>query len=295
MTKITDTDYIQNLLDRASGLDQSGGDARLKAVMRDLLQGICRVIEKHDLSEDEVWGAVSYLGKAAPEYGLIVPGIGIEHFMDIVLDARDKEAGADGGTPRTIEGPLYVEGAPISDHEAQMSDDEDEGERLIITGIVKNETGEPLSGAVVDVWHADTRGFYSHFDPTEKNPPYNNRRRIRVGADGRYTVQTIMPVGYSVPPEGSTDTLMKALGRHGGRPAHVHFFADADGYRHLTTQVNIADDPLVKDDFAFGTRDELIPDISRENGVAKIEFDLELVSNSKGTGYRLSARERLVV
>ena len=168
MTNVTDTDYVQKLLDRASGLDQSGGDDRLKAVMRDLLQGVFRLVEKHDLTEDEVWGAVSFLGKAAPEHGLIVPGVGIEHFMDIVLDSRDKEAGVDGGTPRTIEGPLYVENAPLSDSKAVMSDKEDEGERLIISGIVKNETGEPLAGAIVDIWHADTRGFYSHFDPTEQ-------------------------------------------------------------------------------------------------------------------------------
>lgn len=292
MTNITKTDHIQNLLTRASGTEQSGGNARLKTVMRDLLEQIFMLVERHDLTEDEVWGAVSFLGAATPEFGLIVPGVGIEHFMDLVLDARDAQMGAGGGTPRTIEGPLYVEGAPLSDGKAVMSDKEDEGERLIITGIVRNEAGDPLSGAVIDVWHADTRGFYSHYDPTEQQGPFNNRRKIRVGEDGKYTVETIMPVGYAVPPKGSTEQLMDMLGRHGSRPAHVHFFADADGYRHLTTQINIADDPLVNDDFAFGTRDGLAPDIKRENDVASIEFDLVLVVKDKGD-YVLSNRDRM--
>ncbi|MEP1765527.1 MAG: dioxygenase [Sulfitobacter sp.] len=292
MTNITPTKPIQALLDSASGITQSKGDERLKAVTRDLLEQIFALIERHDLTEDEVWGAVSFLGKGAEEYGLIMPGVGIEHFMDLVLDARDAEIGIDGGTPRTIEGPLYVEGAPLSEGSAAMSDNEDEGERLIITGVVSNEDGTPLSGALVDIWHADTRGFYSHFDPTEQNAPYNNRRKIRVGADGRYEVTTIMPSGYACPPDGSTDRLMAALGRHGARPAHVHFFADADGYRHLTTQINIADDPLVNDDFAFGTRDGLAPDITREDGVARIKFDLVLVSSAKGDAER-SHRERI--
>ncbi|MEL6362448.1 MAG: dioxygenase [Pseudomonadota bacterium] len=292
MTNITPTKPIQDLLDRASGQNQDGGDTRLKAVTRDLLEALFKIIERHDLTEDEVWGAVSFLGKGAEEYGLIIPGVGIEHFMDLVLDARDAEAGVGGGTPRTIEGPLYVEGAPLSDGSATMSDNEDEGERLIITGLVTNEAGEPLPGAMVDVWHADTRGFYSHFDPTEQNAPFNNRRKIRVDAHGRYEVTTIMPSGYACPPDGPTDRLMKSLGRHGARPAHVHFFADAAGYRHLTTQINIADDPLVNDDFAFGTRDGLAPDIVRENGVARIHFDLVLVSSAKGVGAR-SNRERL--
>lgn len=292
MTNITPTKPIQDLLDRASGVNESKGNERLKSVTRDLLEQIFALIERHELTEDEVWGAVSFLGKGAEEYGLIMPGVGIEHFMDLVLDARDAEIGIDGGTPRTIEGPLYVEGAPLSEGSAKMSDNEDEGERLIITGVVSDEDGNPLGGSCVDIWHADTRGFYSHFDPTEQNAPYNNRRKIRVGADGRYEVTTIMPSGYACPPGGSTDRLMASLGRHAARPAHVHFFADADGYRHLTTQINIADDPLVNDDFAFGTRDGLAPEITRENGVARIQFDLVLVSNSKGNGER-SHRERL--
>ena len=294
MTNITSTKPIQDLLDRASGVKMAEGNERLKAVTRDLLEQIFSLIERHDLTEDEVWGAVSFLGKGAEEYGLIMPGVGIEHFMDLVLDARDAEIGINGGTPRTIEGPLYVEGAPLSEGSAVMSENEDDGERLVITGVISNENGEPLGGALVDIWHADTRGFYSHFDPTEQNPPFNNRRKIRVGADGRYEVTTIMPSGYACPPGGSTDVLMASLGRHAGRPAHVHFFADVDGYRHLTTQINIADDPLVNDDFAFGTREGLAPDIKRENGVARIQFDLVLVSNAKGNWDR-SHRDRLSV
>ena len=293
MTDITNSTDVQSLLDRASGQTMPGGDARLKNVVRDLLEQLFKLTEKHDLTEDEVWGAVSFLGKGAEEFGLIVPGVGIEHFMDLVLDARDKEAGSDGGTPRTIEGPLYVEGAPLSNGKAVMSDNEDEGERLIITGVIQDEDGNPLDGAIVDIWHADTRGFYSHFDPTEQQGAFNNRRRIKVGSDGRFEAHAIMPVGYAVPPGGSTDELMKALGRHGGRPAHVHFFADADGYRHLTTQLNIADDPLVNDDFAFGTRDGLVPEINRNADGARIEFDLVLVRSDKGKDYALSNRERL--
>ena len=165
MTNITPTKPIQNLLDRVSGMDQPEGNPRLKTVTRDLLEQIFALIELHDLTENEVWGAVSFLGKGAEEYGLIMPGVGIEHFMDLVLDARDAEIGIDGGTPRTIEGPLYVEGAPLSNGSAVMSDNEDDGERLIITGVISNEAGEPLNGALVDIWHADTRGFLLSLRP----------------------------------------------------------------------------------------------------------------------------------
>jgi len=50
------------------------------------------------------------------------------------------------------------------------------------------------------------------------------------------------------------------MGRHGNRPAHVHFFVSAPGYKHLTTQINLNGDEYLWDDFAFATRAELIAD-----------------------------------
>jgi catechol 1,2-dioxygenase len=73
-----------------------------------------------------------------------------------------------------------------------------------------------------------------------------------------------------VPPDGSTNKLLKALGRHGNRPAHIHFFVSAPGYRKLTTQINIAGDEYLHDDFAFATRDGLIPAVRRSTDEAAI-------------------------
>ncbi len=291
MSTVYDRPQTQELLNRIAGLDQPGGKPRLKAIMRDLMADIFILMEKHSISEDELWGAVAYLVQGADELGLIVPGVGLEHYIDVLMDAEDEKIGVSGGTPRTIEGPLFVEGAPLSESEAVMSDDEDDGERLVVTGTILGEDGSPVSGAVLDVWHADTRGFYSHFDPTDQQAAFNNRRKIRTGADGRFTFHSVMPSGYSVPPGGATETLMQALGRHGSRPAHIHFFVRAEGYRHLTTQINIADDPLVHDDFAFATRDELIPDLNRSADGASIEFDITLVSSEAGD-YAMSGRAR---
>lgn len=292
-TELVKRPDVQALLDRVAGLDQAGGDARLKPILRDLVEAIFSILDKHDISESEFWGAVKYLTEGAPELGLIVPGIGIEHFLDILLDERDKAAGiAAGGTPRTIEGPLYVAGAPVSEGAATMTDREEDGERLVMHGVVRDLDGNPVPGALVDVWHADTRGFYSHFDPTDQQPPFNFRRRIQTGDDGAYRFNTIMPSGYAVPPDGAADRLMKALGRHGKRPAHIHFFVTAPGFRHLTTQINIADDPLIHDDFAFATRDGLIPEVTRAGGAAEIVFDFALLPEAAGAAYAFSERPR---
>lgn len=289
-----DSAPIRSLLDRAAGLDSGTGDARLKGIMRDLLEATARVIVRHDVTESEFWGAVKYLQDSAGEIGLIVPGIGLEHFMDLYMDAKDAEAGLTGGTPRTIEGPLYVAGAPLVEgQDVNLTVDPDDTTNLYMTGQVRGPDGEPVPGAIMHVWHADSQGWYSHFDPTKEQTPFNNRRRIKLGDDGRYAFRSKMPQGYSVPPGGATDVLMQAVGRHGNRPAHVHFFIEAPGYRQLTTQINFGDDPFARDDFAFGTREGLLPVPMRQGDSASIAFDFELQRASRDEDQKFSTRARL--
>jgi catechol 1,2-dioxygenase len=292
MTSIVKGPEVQALLDRASGVGEEGGSPRLKAIMRDLLEGIMTVIEAHDVSESEFWQAVKYLQDAGPEYGLIAPGIGLEHFLDLFMDAKDAEAGRTGGTPRTIEGPLYVAGAPLVEGDVNLSDDHDDTDTLYMTGTITGPDGEAVENAILHVWHANSKGFYSHFDPTGEQTPFNNRRRIKLGSDGRYSFHSKMPNGYAVPPGGSTETLMFALGRHGNRPAHVHFFVEAPGYRTLTTQINFGDDPFAADDFAFGTREGLLPVPNRQGESAYIAFDFVLQKAAEEGDGQFSARTR---
>lgn len=283
---------VQALLDRAAGLDVPGGDARLKAILRDLIEAVMTTIVRHDVTESEFWQAVTFLQQGADEFGLIIPGIGIEHFLDLVMDARDAAAGLTVGTPRTIEGPLYVAGAPLVEGDVNLSSDPDDTDTLYMSGVISGPDGEPVQGATLHVWHANSKGFYSHFDPTGEQTPFNNRRRIRIGADGRYAFRSKMPNGYSVPPGGATDRLMKAVGREGNRPAHVHFFIEAPGYRTLTTQINFGDDPFAQSDFAFGTREGLLPVPSRQGDTAFIAFDFVLQRSAASADEGFSSRTR---
>ncbi|MFG1318348.1 catechol 1,2-dioxygenase [Xanthobacter autotrophicus] len=265
---------------------------RVKAIVDRIVRDLFYVIDEYDVEPSEFWSAVNYLTQAGrnDEYGLIAAGLGFERFLDVRLDAAEEAAGLTGGTPRTIEGPLYVAGAPLCKGEGRLDDGSEEGEILIMHGQVRDTDGRPVAGAHVEVWHANTRGNYSFFDKSQS--PFNLRRTIETDAEGRYRFRTTMPSGYAVPPDGSTDTLLKQLGRHGHRPAHIHFFVSAPGYRKLTTQINIDGDPYLHDDFAFATRDGLIPAVERnqdpdaiaEAGLnapfARIAFDFELRSEA---------------
>lgn len=261
---------VEALLNKVSNLGETSGNRRVKAIVHRVVSDLFRTIEDFDIQPDEFWSAVAYLTRLgqANEAGLLVPGLGLETFLDLRADEAERRAGLEGGTPRTIEGPLYVAGAPLSQGEARLDDGDEQGEVLFMQGQVRDVSGTPLAHAIVDVWHANTLGGYSFFDPSQK--PYNLRRRIETDAEGRYRFRSIMPSGYACPPQGVTQELLTLLGRHGNRPAHIHFFVSADGYRKLTTQINIEGDRWLHDDFAFGTRDALIPPVTRVSDAAQV-------------------------
>jgi len=298
----------QTLLRAACNLDSTAGNPRLKQIFHRLLGDLFKAIDDLDITPDEVWAGVNYLNKLGKdgEAALLAAGIGLEKFLDIRMDLADKAAGQEGGTPRTIEGPLYVAGAPVQDAAYKMDLDPDaDAGPLIIHGTVRNAKGEPVAGALVECWHANSKGFYSHFDPTGAQTAFNLRGAVRTGADGKYEFSTLMPVGYGCPPLGATQQLLNGLARHGNRPAHVHFFVSGPGCRKLTTQFNIEGDPLIWDDFAYATREELIAHVTEKSGglarglksdaYKDIAFDFQLTPLVQGKDNQAVHRPRAAV
>ncbi|WP_053572807.1 catechol 1,2-dioxygenase [Caballeronia cordobensis] len=281
-------DAIDALLQRINDSATSEGNARTKAIVNRIVRDLFYTIEDLDVTPSEFWTAINYLGETGQsgEYGLLAAGLGFEHFLDARLDEKEQQAGVSDGTPRTIEGPLYVSGAPESVGHARLDDGTDPGETLLMRGRVLSEDGSPLKGALVEVWHANYLGNYSYFDKSQ--PDFNLRRTIRTDDEGNYAFTSVVPVGYSVPPAGKTQQLLDQLGRHGHRPAHIHFFVSSPGFRKLTTQINIEGDPYLWDDFAFATREGLVPELKKAEGAlgesygikgnfALIDFDFTLV------------------
>jgi catechol 1,2-dioxygenase len=303
--KVFDSKEVQDLLRAATNLDDKNGNARFKQILQRLLGDLFKAIEDLDMTPDEVWAGVNYFNKLGQdgEAALLAAGLGLEKYLDIRMDAEDKQAGLNGGTPRTIEGPLYVAGVPVRDGVTRIdvNPDPDAGP-LVIHGTVTGPDGKPVANAVVECWHANSKGFYSHFDPTGAQTEFNLRGAVKTGADGKYEFRTLMPVGYGCPPHGSTQRLLNVLGRHGNRPAHVHFFVTTDQYRKLTTQFNIEGDPLIWDDFAYATREELIPPVVEKTGgnalglkadaYKEIEFNFKLTPMIQGKDNQLVNRLR---
>jgi catechol 1,2-dioxygenase len=288
---------IDGLLQKIESTEKvEGGNDRVKAIVNRILRDLFYTIEDLDIQPDEVWTAVNFLTQTGQngEYGLIAAGLGLEHFLDLRMDEEEEKAGITGGTPRTIEGPLYVAGAPVSKGFARLDDgsEVEQGEIFFMQGKVLDDNNNPIPNATVEVWHANLKGNYSYFDQSQSN--FNLRRTIETDENGNYQFRSILPSGYAVPPGGSTELLLNAIGRHGNRPSHVHFFVSAPGCRKLTTQINFEGDPYLWDDFAFATREGLIPNLIvindaekiKEKGLdrpfSSIDFDFTLHSEIEG-------------
>lgn len=264
---------------------------RVQEIVLRIVTDLMQTINDLKITADEYWTGVEFIGDLGKEAGLLSPGLGFDHFMDLMIEEDLKAAGLDGGTIRTIEGPLYVAGAPEAQGFARLDDgtDLDNGTVLFMQGTVYDNDGNPLPNAKVEVWHANSLGNYSFFD--ESQSAFNLRRSIITDENGNYAFRSIVPLGYSVPPDGMTQKVLGPLGRHGHRPAHIHFFASADGHRKLTTQINIDGDEYLWDDFAFASREGLVPEVTMvedadqlkekalDKPYASIDFDFHLVKD----------------
>lgn len=104
-------------------------------------------------------------------------------------------------TPRDMEGPFYVPGAPQR---------ESTGRGLVVSGVVRSAPScAPLPGARVEWWQANPAGVYDDA----------HRGALVAGAEGRYRFETDVPPPYA------------------GRPSHIHVKVFAPGHRTLTTQL----------------------------------------------------------
>ncbi|MDO1476738.1 MULTISPECIES: dioxygenase [Comamonas] len=259
------------LLERVNTSRIADGNPRVREITARIVSDLFKTIDQFDVQPDEFWAAVDWFSRlgSSGQTGLITAGLGFDRLLDIREDEADRATGRAAGTPRAIEGPLYVPDAPLSRGEVHLDEGSaPRGEAFVMEGRVVDVNGKPLPEAMVEVWHADENGRYSHFAPGLS--PFSLRRRILVDEQARYRFRSFLPPGYAIPPASPTSELFEALGRHGNRPAHIHFLVSSRGMRTLTTQVNIPGDTFIDDDFAFATRDGLI---------------VELEPNTAPTGY----------
>jgi len=246
---------------------------RLRAVMPAVVSALHDLARELDLRNEELLAVLAFLTEVgqADEFILLSDVLGLSRLVD------DQTHAAELGTPSNVQGPFYRPGAPWIENPGTLASEVTAGTRLVVSGRVSDAvTGAPVVGAVLDVWHADETGTYSNEDSSLD--AWNLRGRQRTDAAGRYRIETVRPLHYTVKDTGPVGRLLSVLGRHPWRPAHVHFLATADGYHRLVTQVYIAGGPYLADDTISGVKADLVSPVA--DGV--MSFDIVLVPDGAG-------------
>jgi catechol 1,2-dioxygenase len=185
-------------------------------------------------------------------------------FLDVWLEHSVEEVASEHrkGSKGTIEGPYYVPNAPERawDGTIPMRDDEP-GTPLLFTGQVRAVDGAALPAAIIELWHADSLGFYSQFAPGL--PEWNLRGVFVANDEGRFRIETMRPAPYQIPTDGACGALIDAAGWHAWRPAHLHLKVSAPGHELITTQLYFPGDPHNDDDIAGAVKPELLLDPRR--------------------------------
>jgi len=253
---------------------------RLKEILTSLvthLHGFARDVK---LTEAEWFQAIDFITRCGhitddkrQEFILLSDVLGLS--MLTVAMNNDKPPGC---TEATVFGPFHVEGAP---HYA-LGDDIANGAKgtpCWVRGRVKGLHGEPVPGAVLDVWQSDEDGLY---DVQHAGLGHAQARGVLTAdANGEFHFRTIVAVPYAIPHDGPVGQLLQASGRHPWRPAHLHFMVKAPGYETLITHVFRDNSDYLDSDAVFGVRQSLVCDWEQQaDGSFAMSYDFVLNPNA---------------
>jgi len=148
------------------------------------------------------------------------------------------------------------------------------GEKIIVTGTVKDEDGKPVRNSLIEVWQCNAAGRYihkrdDHLAPLDPN--FIGHGKMLTDDAGRYRFVSIKPGAY---PWGNHPNAW--------RPAHIHFSLFGNVYaQRLVTQMYFPGDPL----FEF---DPILQSIADEKARQTLvsRFSLEDSVSGEALGYR---------
>jgi protocatechuate 3,4-dioxygenase, beta subunit len=132
-------------------------------------------------------------------------------------------------TPSQTEGPYYPVFPPADNDNDLLVNGTLKtatSQPVRLTGTVRDTTGKPIAGGVVEIWQCDGQGRYHHpRDGDRADPNFQGFGRCPTDAEGTYQFVTMRPALYS------------------GRTPHIHVKVKIGDRTRLTTQLYVAGDP----------------------------------------------------
>ncbi|HEV2242188.1 MAG TPA: dioxygenase, partial [Streptosporangiaceae bacterium] len=136
-------------------------DPRLRRVLESLVRHLHSFVKDVELTEREWQDAIAFLtdtghkcDETRQEFILLSDVLGVSMLVETINHRADGRA-----TESTVSGPFHVVDSPPRELGADISVP-GSGDPCLVSGRVAGPAGEPIPGALVDVWHADADGFY---------------------------------------------------------------------------------------------------------------------------------------
>ena len=253
-------------------------DARTREILAAFIRHLHDFIREVRLTEREFHEAIRYVnavGQATTpshnEAMLLAGALGVSNLVCLLNN------GAQGTreTHANTLGPFWRAGAPFTENGGSIVRSPTPGAKLRFSGRVRDQQGQPVAGAEIDVWQSSPAGLYENQDAAQAD--MNLRARFRTDAEGGFSFESVKPAGYPVPTHGPTGALLRAQGRHNFRPAHVHFLIYKPGFKTITSQVYDPEDPNLETDSQFGVTKALIGNYEKQpDGSYRLEFTFVL-------------------
>ena len=266
------TDFDSTTL-TAAVLDsfESTADPRMREVLGSLTRHLHGFVRDVRPTLEEWQAAVDFLTQTGQlcddvrqEFILLSDVLGVSMLVEVLNDGATPDA-----TDATVLGPFHVIPSPrraLGDNISPESD----GPACLVKGHVRTPSGEPVAGATVDVWQADTHGFYDVQQPGRQSPG-NGRALLVTRDDGAFWFRSVVPSYYPIPTDGPVGALLSVAGRHPNRPAHIHFIVTAPGCEKLTTHIFVDGSLFLDSDAVFAVKRSLVTAFSENTSAADAE------------------------
>ncbi|KAG9016060.1 hypothetical protein FRB90_003687 [Tulasnella sp. 427] len=263
LSKLPDVSDIspETITDRVNAINSLCASPRQKFIMERLITHLHQVVSETNLTTDEWMTTIQFLTRVGQtctnirqEFILLSDVLGVSALVDSINHPKVK-----GSTENTVLGPFFTEDAAEIPHGGSITSAKQSGTPMFVCGRVVDTSGQPIPDAKIETWETDAEGFYDTQYADRQEP--DCRGRLRSQEDGSYAFRGIVPVAYPIPGDGPVGDLLKSLGRHNYRPAHLHIMIEAPGFETLVTALYPRGDKYLKSDAVFGVKTSLIVDL----------------------------------
>ena len=244
-------------------------DPRTREIVAALIKHLHAFARDVHLTEEEFEKAVGFITalgqKTTATHNETVLMAGSLGFSALVCLLNNGNNGQTETTANLL-GPFWRMNSPATENGGTLIRSPTPGPAIFVNCWVKDQSGKPIAGAEIDVWHSSPEGFYEQQDP--KQADMNLRGKFTTDAEGHFWFRSVKPAGYPIPVDGPVGDLVRAGKRHNFRPAHLHFLIFKQGFKTLISQIYSNDDDKLDTDVQFGVTRALIGDYVRHDGPA---------------------------